>query len=295
MSDTTETKPATDKPKLLQSRTANRVMDVLLILALACVGLWIDGQQSIGQPTLFWSFMFASSAGILGGWETATRLDRNKVRKLAALVVCVVVFRITWFPLMVFAGFIAALGEVITFGVAERSIIFPTFLVALFGMEYVVSWVAASVVTVHEIDDEPGVGGFLTAIPRKLLIAVGLPSLAIAFMVSFMSADDYVLFPDEPWSEPRPVPPIVPPDGNPYLDKLESGDNGAFETVYLVNAGMTFDLVPEGPWGGAVKGTLAYLFSRQLDAPASERIADHYLGYLAAHRTIHEGKVWDTE
>ena len=56
--------------------------------------------------------------------------------------------------------------------------------------------------------------------------------------------------------------------------------------VLALNAYVTYPLVPEGPWGSAKKGTLEALALENPVATSQQRIDEHYLAYLAAHRRL---------
>jgi hypothetical protein len=52
------------------------------------------------------------------------------------------------------------------------------------------------------------------------------------------------------------------------------------------NALVTYPLVPESPWGAAMKGTLEALALANPVATSRDRVDEHYLAYLAAHRRL---------
>jgi hypothetical protein len=117
---------------------------------------------------------------------------------------------------------------------------------------------------------------------------MGAAALPVAGMVSFSKPSDRVWFGDRPWSEPRAIPAIHDPEQNPYALILREHELSLPSKVLAVNALVTYPLVPEGPWGSAMKGTLEALALAHPVATSQDRIDEHYLAYLAAHARLRD-------
>jgi hypothetical protein len=271
------------------------VRAAVLIGALAALatGLWLDGSPEPSQPMLFWPFALFGLAGEALGVALRARHDPSPGRRLLAAAAALLAWRISHFPLMVICGWQASLVEWVVHALFGRSLIYPTFLLLIFLLHLAIGAVAAAAVLVPEGDAPPGrlqaLRDLLHRPPRPLLIAGGALALPVAAMVSFSKPSDLVLLGDGPWRDPRPVPPIHAPQTNPYAKIMREHDLALPSWVLAFNAAITYPLVPEGPWGSAMKGTLEALALAKPVATSRDRVDEHYLAYLAAHRRLREG------
>lgn len=258
-------------------------MRIAIVLSAVCVavelgiGLWIDGTRELTQPVLFWSFLLAGVSGALLGYRIGMGKGGSLPRWVGAGLLVLVAWRLAAFPLMVICGWVASLGEWLTWQVAGVSVVYPTFLVMLLAANLAI----AAVATVA-VGDPPY---------RRWLWLAGGPALAVAFLVSFSWPSDFVLLADGPWAETATLPPISEPVSNPYAEILREHRLGVASTVLAVNAALTYPLVPESPWARAMKGTLEALARKTPRAGSKQRIDEHYLAYLAAHRRLHVGRL----
>jgi hypothetical protein len=260
-------------------------------LAAVGVGLWLDARPSLTQPMLFWSFLLLGLAGAALGVTLRARHDPSPGRRGLAVAAALLAWRVGYFPLMVICGWQASVGEWLLQALAGRSLVYPTFLVLIFAANLLIAAVAAAAVLVPAGEAPRGRLPRLRAIlyrpPRPLLWAVGALALPVAAMVSFSRRSDLVLFGDGPWRDPRPVPEIHDPEQNPYARILREHELALPSWVLALNAAVTYPLVPEGPWGSAMKGTLEALALARPVATSRDRVDEHYLAYLAAHRRLH--------
>jgi hypothetical protein len=270
---------------------AAAVAGVLLALA---VGFHLDGQPTLTQPTLFWCFVSLGLGGATLGALLGAEDDPHRGRRLLAGGAALLAWRVSYFPLLVLCGWLASVGEWVLRALFGFGWVYPSFLPLLFAANLAVGAVAAAAIAVPR--GEPPSGRlphprtWLHRPPRRLLWALGALALPVAAMVSFSQPSDRVLWSDRPWREPRPIPPIHEPEQNPYARILREHSLGLASKVLALNAAITYPLVPEGPWGAAMKGTLEALALAQPIATSQERIDEHYLAYLAAHPRIQEDR-----
>ncbi|MCA8913337.1 MAG: hypothetical protein KDB82_16685 [Planctomycetes bacterium] len=277
---------------------AGRLLTALVLLfGVGAVGrgLLLDQQTVLHQPDLFWSFVVLGLGGSLLGWRFGMRHDPHVGRNALALFGVLLAWRLSYFPLMVISGWKASLVEWLTWHTFGVSIVYPTFLLVMFLQNLVIGAVASAAVAVPQ-SAQPSEGRLLWlrklihTPPRRLLWVVGAVALPVAFLTSFSWSEDYVPFADSPWSPSVQVPEIGEPSSNPYTEIFEQhGDElGLPSRVLALNAAVTYPLVPESPWGAAIKGTLEAETRANPLASSTQRIREHYLAYLAAHPRLHE-------
>lgn len=264
------------------------------LIALTCVawGFKLDAQVTITQPDLFWSLLVSGLSGSLLGWRVAMRNDSNPLRNLIGLVGSLVAWRVSYFPFMVLAGWKASLVEFTVWNTAGTNVVYPAFLFFMFIQHAGVGFIGAAAVASPQ-NAPPDKGRLLWVRrlfhkpPRKLLWALAVVALPVAAMVSFSTADDFVLFNDGPNSE-LATPPISQPESNPYDQIIAEHDMSLPAWVLAKNAAMTYPLVPESPWGSAIKGTLEKLTLARPVATTRDRVDEHYQAYMAAHPRLHD-------
>ena len=193
---------------------------VACALAALGTGSWLDAQRAPTQPMLFWSFLAFGLAGSGLGWSFAVRNDRSLLRRLLAAGAALLAWRLAYFPLMVISGWKASLGEWLLHSLGGPSVVYPTFLLALFAMNLAIGAIAGAAIAVPEGEAPRGalqpLRDLIHRPPRPLLWAVGVLALPVAAMVTFSKPSDLTLFGDRPWREPRPLPEIHAPERNPY-------------------------------------------------------------------------------
>ena len=240
---------------------------------------------------LFWSFVSFGLGGAALGVALRARHDPNAGRRLLAAAAALVAWRVSHFPLMVICGWQASVVEWPVHALFGRSPIYPTFLLLIFALHLVIGSIAAAAMLVPEGAAAPGrfqrLRDLLYRPPRPLVWGAAVLALPVAGMVSFSKPSDLVLVGDGPWREPRPIPPIHAPETNPYAKIMREHELALPAWVLAFNAAITYPLVPEGPWGSAMKGTLEALALAKPIATSRDRVDEHYLAYLAAHRRLH--------
>jgi hypothetical protein len=245
------------------------------VLVLIAVGVRLDTSQPVAQAALFGSMVSSSLAGAalgVGLGLARVRTPRRGALALAALVA----WRISYFPIMVFSGHVASIGEWLLLGSRVLPVVvYPVFLVSI-ALLHALAGVASSWL----VDPGPGRRGV------GLLAAAAIPAFAIAVLVSFSTLRDLSLLPDTSLSLAATVPNARPPVANPYAPRITAPEYALPQRVMLVAAGLTYATIPDSPWAHTVKGVLEGQFELNPVASTRERVEEHYLAYHSAHTKI---------
>ena len=234
-------------------------------------GWMLDRSQPVGQQALFLSILGASllgaSLGVSARWPRV-RTGRRELLVLAAILA----WRISYFPIMVFSGHVASIGEWLLLGARILPVfVYPIFLVAVAGLHL------AAVAGASWLVDPPR---------RRWLVPAAVPAFVLAALVSFNTPRDLVLLPDTSAALDSPVPPRRDPERNPYLPRVTAPGYLLSQRVMLVAAGLTYATIPDSPWARTVKGVLEEQFEANPIAPTHARVREHYLAYHSAHALI---------
>lgn len=243
-------------------------------------GIWFDQVPVLNQPHLFATFQVISLAGI--AWGILTSLDwfakrqglASQAKKIVLLLAALVVWRISYFPIMVFAGWVATLGERLTFAmsgiISLPIVIYPIFFITMLLMFASATFAMGAIVYMQ----------------HKKWMIITLPAFVMATMVSFSKPSDIGWLPDTHVYVSEPLPVAMLPVENPYLPLLGKSEYPLQKKVLLFAAGSIYVFVPHSPWAGTVKGTLEDLFRNNPNGSTSIRIRDHYESYHVAHKFI---------
>jgi hypothetical protein len=255
------------------------------LLATSGTGVYLDHTQQPNQPLFFWFFLAASLVGILWFLVDYYQDNSNPTHQLGTTLLACLVWRVAYFPNLVFAGFLASLGEALTSAVHPRwALVYPFFLPAVVVLHasslYLLSlawrstpnWIPSRVLPWMK--------------HRKIIAISAVPMLGVATMVSFTSMGDIRLLPDLPWQTVPSLPAMGEPGPNPYLHRVTGPAYNVPQRVLLACAGMTYVLIPHSPWARAVKGTLMNLTNAHPYASSRDRMREHHLAYLVAHQRI---------
>ena len=267
---------------------------LIVIVITNALGVFIDMQTTVSQPTLFWCFTVVSLLGLIGPliWG-AKRLD-GIGGKVGLVLAIAYAWRISYFPIMVFSGWIASLAERVGTWISPVTvIIYPVFLMSILIHYAAIAAIAAMlfkpVAAPQAKDGEQGPSLLqrLLAPSRKILTLVAAPALFVASAVSFTSSSDFTLLPDRPWSAPpQALPEVRAPRANPYSVRLSAEGYNIRQRILLFNAAMTYDLVPHSPWAASMKGTLEAMVNENPVATSHDRVVEHFLAYIVAHPYI---------
>ena len=240
---------------------------ILASVVLAGIGVWLDSLKVIEQSSLFIAFHFASLVGVVLAVVWMWSKLQSTLLRIVLAAAALIIWRVAYFPIMVWAGWVATLGDWLTLQVnAIPSIIYPTFLVMmalLHGMAIVA-------------------GGM--AVYRKNIIL--LPFLGLAFviasLVSFTSDEDLTWYPDGSYSINQTLPKPKQPVANVYFSAMETQHYNIAEQVLVFASGVMYSAIPRTPWSVVVKGTLEQAFRDQPKASSAERAREHYLAFRMA-------------
>lgn len=242
-------------------------------------GVWFDQVLVLYQPHLFAIFQVMSLTGIAWGvlisldWFAKRQSLASPAKKIILLLASLVVWRISYFPIMVFAGWIATLGERLTFAmsgiISLPIVIYPIFFITMLLMFAGATFAMGAIVYMQ----------------YKKWMIITLPAFVIAAMASFPRPSDIGWLPDTHVNVSEPLPVAMLPIANPY-HLLSKPEYSLQKKVLLFASGSIYVFVPHSPWAATVKGTLEDLFRKDPNGSTSIRIRDHYESYHVAHKLI---------
>jgi hypothetical protein len=248
----------------------------LAVSALALLGgLFFHGLALDAAPyeqaRLWRAVRMASLGGAgLGALASALLWLRTPWQRLLLVPLALGVWRIAYFPLMVFSGHVVSISEWLHAFLGLPIWIYALFLPVIAGLHCAVCFVAAQLLR-----------------PIHPLVPLALaPAFAVAIAVSFSKPEDLAWSPDRFVSLAEPVPAPVAPGRNPYFPKLFGPGYRAHQRVMLVAAGLTYETIPPSPWGRTVKSVLEVLFDENPHGSTADRVHEHYLAYASAHPLI---------
>jgi hypothetical protein len=248
---------------------AHLVVAALFLLALFVWGVVID-RRPYSQSGVWTAIQAASLGGVaLATSWTLPALDGTLAR-IALVLVVLVVWRLTYFPLMVFSGHVASVVEWVLALLRLPIVVYGVFLVSIGTLHTLVALGAAQIVDPF----------------HPLVYAAIAGVLLMATSVSLAKPADLKLLPDDFRTLAEPAPPPVAPTRNPYFSCLVGPGYLPHQRVVLLAAGLTYETIPPSPWGRTVKAVLEVLFNERPRASAAQRILDHYLAYRSAHPLI---------
>jgi len=233
-------------------------------------GLSID-RSPYSQRRLWRAVHLASLGGVVLGTLANWLLVFDATwQRLLMIPLALFVWRITYFPLMVFSGHVVSISEWLHALMRIPIWIYGIFLLVIGLLHTGVSFLSGQLLA-----------------PIHPLAFVALPVLfLLAIAVSFSKPEDLHWLPDRFGSLAAPAPRPVAPGRNPYFPRLVGPGYLPHQRLVLLAAGLTYETIPPSPWGRTVKSVLEVLFDEKPRASTAERIRDHYLAYASAHPLI---------
>ena len=243
----------------------------LALIAALLAGFWLDSMISLDQTTLFVVFQVLSIAGAITAMLWWMPRACSPWQRALLVIAVLLAWRVSYFPVMVFGGWIATLVEQLVLPYETLPIaIYPIFLLAVLIMHTAAAMAAGAIATWR----------------WRYFLPVSISAFIVAALVSFTSPIDYRLLPDSELSLSQPLPPGHLPKTNPYLAALDSQQYSLPQRTLVYAAGSIYNLIPHSPWSATVKGTLEELFRAQPQASTTERVREHYYAYHRAHHLI---------
>jgi len=248
-----------------------KALALLSLVAIAYAGFWLDKMLVLNHTAIYTAFQLTSLSGALTAAVWWFGRVTKPIHCLYILLAVLLAWRISYFPIMVFSGWFATLGERVEYIIPVLPhVIYPVFLVFMYVLHGIGGLAAGSLVTFQA---------------RRLMV-ITIPAFIIAILVSFTSIEDLTVLPDRQTKLSQPLPPVGEPVANPYLAALNEEGYNFSQRVLLFSAGSIYSFIPNTPWSGAVKGTLEEAFNRHPNSTTANRIKEHYLAYHVAHKQI---------
>jgi len=257
---------------LFEGQPAKWLLSGSIVLLLMAGGYALDRQSRPDLKQLFIGFSLASVSGVIFTFLAITYRIPQGTGRWFAVAAAYGVWRISYFPIMVFAGHLSSIGESLLLLIGLPVFIFPIFLIS---MSLLHAFTA-------------GLGWWAFQNRRKWGIAIPGFSFLIACFISFSTREDFHPLPDRAYSYKSEDVRIRLPEANPYFPALQQHSYSITQSVLVVAAGLTYGLIPESPWARVVKGVLEESFSRSPVASTADRTKEHYYAYQCAHRYMDE-------
>ncbi len=249
---------------------------LVLLPGLVWLGVRLDAAPKLDQAQLWLGFAIASLGGAALGFALLAPQARGRAGRLL-LFACaaLLVWRLAYFPIMVFSGHVASFGEWLPALLGLPIAVYPVFL--------------ASVALLHA----SAVAFGLLALAQSgwRLRAAAALAFFLAACVSISGPRDLHPLPDRHFAEAGPAPPPRAAACNPYAPALWAPGYLPHQRVVLLAAALTYETIPPSPWATTVKAVLEGLFEEKPFGDASDRVLEHYLAYRSAHpRLACEGR-----
>ena len=242
-----------------------------LLAGLLALGVVVDGMESLQQTVLWATLQLASLGGAGIGLAAASPLARSGRDRALLVLAMLFAWRVSYFPIMVFSGHVASIGEWLLSLVGLPIFVYPTFLIAVAVLHAAAAGVAALGV----------------APPKPLLRWAAAGVFFVACCVSFNQPGDLLPIPDTAWTlGDESVPAMREEAGNPYARALTGPGYWPNQRVVLLAATLTYDTIPPSPWATTVKAVLEGLFEARPFGSSRDRVREHYLAYHSAHPLI---------
>ncbi len=238
---------------------------------LLALGVWLDRQSFLAQMPLFIAFQVASLSGVVLAILYLWPKLGGTFRRILLVGMAFVVWRISYFPIMVFAGWITTLGDWLIIQTQWLpTMIYPSFLVVMALMNLGIIVVGALVVHRRRY---------------AVLPVLGLAAI-IAVMVSFTDRTDLQVLPDRSYALSEALPDFQPSLGNPYYEAVDEQQYNVAEYVLVFASALMFSAIPSTPWSTEVKSVLEHQFRRMPRASSERRVIEHYLAFRGAQKWI---------
>ncbi|MBW2240938.1 MAG: hypothetical protein JRH01_03045 [Deltaproteobacteria bacterium] len=153
---------------------------ILLAAALVLAGNAIDSMRPLRQLPLWSGIQLASIGGVSLGLAMFRQLSLRSGSLLALVLAGILAWRFAYFPIMVFSGHVASIGEWLLLAFDLPVAIYPTFLLSIAGIHAAAAAAA----------------GMLFWPPRPRIRLAVAAAFLVAASVSFNQLEDLTWFPD---------------------------------------------------------------------------------------------------
>ncbi len=241
------------------------------LFSLFALGVWLDRQLFLAQEPLFVAFHVASLSGVMLAiiylWP---KLD-GVFRKLILIGIALIVWRISYFPIMVFSGWVVTLGDWLIMQIQWLpTVIYPSFLIAMALMNLGV--IVVGVLVVHG--------------RRYMALPVLGAAVIVAVMVSFTDRSDLKVLPDRSYTLSEALPDFQASLGNPYYEAVDKLQYNVAEYTLVFASAIMFSAIPATPWSTEVKSILEHQFRETPRASSERRVIEHYLAFRSAQKWV---------
>jgi len=219
---------------------------LLLISSALIAGLVLDRQPFLSLTSLSYCYTLVSVFGVLAAMIPSLLRTRKWTVTIVTIVAAVVVWRISFFPNMVIAGYLTTIIENLQLIFTQQPVIYPALFLTAALLHAFSTFIA--IIVIH---------GSIRHLTRTLILIVALPLALLASAVSFIHQNDFQFFPfNIRGNEPLAVE-VSLPSNNPYIDLLRVGGHSWQETTLFYAGLITYELIPDkGSWSQHTKGTL---------------------------------------
>jgi len=219
---------------------------LLLVSSALIAGLLLDQQQNPGLKSLSYCYSLASILGVLAVTAPALLHAKNWISAAVVIVLAVVAWRISFFPIMVIAGFLTTIAENMQLWFTEQSIIFAVLFLIAALLHTFSTYMAIALIQ-----------GSISYIKKALMLIVAIPLALLAIAVSFVHQSDLEILPFSIQQNAPLAVEVSLPSYNPYEALLKLGGHSWQETTLYYAGLITYELVPkQGTWTQYTKGTL---------------------------------------
>ncbi|MCF6190248.1 MAG: hypothetical protein L3J51_07210 [Cocleimonas sp.] len=235
------------------------VIITLSTLWITLIGFWLDGKETLSQNQIIYAFYLSAIAGLLP--TLLFFMFKNKAiwKNILLSLLALLLWRITYFPIMVLAGYLATLGESLALTLFDMSVVYPFLLLSVALMNALSLLVAATVLFLVFLLFRSGEKNnrIINKWSSLSLISISIPLAVLAIGVSFTQPADWHAIPDTTYLDDKPLPAASLPEINPYSTALDKQGLSWQHKVLFKSAEITYDLIPNNTqWSQVVKGTL---------------------------------------
>lgn len=233
------------------------ISGVCILFGLLCIGIYSDLYPSILMPYLipvFYGIAFMVTV------HMQYALRKKSILTYSGLFLFS--FRISFFPALVIAGYFASLMNSILW--LSLDIEAPhTF---FFPLLYLVMMVFSAFL--------------LLSLSSGMKRLIGLGAIVMCCMISFTSFHDLHLVDPLLYSIKEEGRGTECDDRKNYYEELLQESSGISSSFLLLNAAITYELIPPSPWGREVRDRLACLAYQNPEGSSRDRLEEHFRVFM---------------